>query len=280
MEMNYTVQRYAATRPWARRVGQLYAQAVQLETAEQEVADLTRRELERAAQVYPAAALRIESEQQLARAFGLFCRHGRLVAHLEDGLTQALAHTRVPAHLPERLCLPADAFYLHIADRECGGALLMQHADDGAVELLLMRGDFSRAGTDWLTDAGDTLSLSLSYPGELSTVVAGVEAAWQPLLLAVLNTLALMTQPRLQLVRGWEAAAPEPALALAMHPSCAKSRQKGRSQLLKAGYQEVSYCRMDGVSLSMSDYASQGYWRRQALNDAQGGSRLVWVMPR
>ncbi|PXX50442.1 hypothetical protein [Aquitalea magnusonii] len=279
MEMIYAVQRYAATRPWAKRVGQLYAREVQQTAAQQQVQELVGRELTRAAQVYPAVAARTASEQRLADAYGQFCRHGKLMAHLEDGLMQALRHTRAPGHLPDRLQLPAAAFYLHVDGAE-GGAFVMQMPGRQEVALLLLRADFSLAGADWLADVEDSLALQLAYPGELAAPLAAVAAPWRGLLTAVLNGLALMTQPRLLLVRGWEGSAPSDSVALAMHPACAKSRQKGRSQLLQAGYQEVSYCRLDGVATLPGDYATPGYWRRQAVNDAQGGARLVWVMPR
>lgn len=156
----------------------------------------------------------------------------------------------------------------------------MQMPGRQEVALLLLRADFSLAGADWLADVEDSLALLLAYPGELAAPLAAVAAPWRGLLTAVLNGLALMTQPRLLLVRGWEGSAPSDSVALAMHPACAKSRQKGRSQLLQAGYQEVSYCRLDGVATLPGDYTTPGYWRRQSVNDTQGGARLVWVMPR
>lgn len=277
--MIYAVQRYAATRPWAKRVGQLYGQAVHQAVAQQQGLELVQRELARAAQVYPAVAERTATEQQLADAYGRFCRHGKVMAHLEEDLMQALRHTRVPGNLPDRLQLPAAAFYLHVDGAE-GGAFVMQVPDRQEVALLLLRADFSLAGVDWLANVEDSLALQVNYPGELTEPVAAVAAPWRGLLTAVLNGLALLTQPRLLLVRGWEGSAPPAGVALAMHPACAKSRQKGRSQLLQAGYQEVSYCRLDGVATLPGQYATAGYWRRQAINDAQGGARLVWVMPR
>lgn len=278
MELIYAVQRYAATRPWARRVGQLYGQAVQAETAQHEVQELVQRELERAAQVYPAATARIAIEQRLADAYGQFCRQGRVIAHLEAGLMQALAHTRLPGNMPDRLTLPAEAFYLHAGAQ--GGAFVMHLPSSHAVALLLVCADFSAAGSDWLADAEQSLALLLDYPGELAAPMATVEPQWHVLLTAVLNGLALMTQPRLEMLRGWEQTAPAEVVALASHPTCVKSRKKGRSLLLQAGHQEVSHCRMSGVAEAVDAYASQGYWRRQAVSDAQGGSRLVWVMPR
>ncbi|WP_240902461.1 hypothetical protein [Aquitalea denitrificans] len=278
MEMIYAVQRYAATRPWARRVGQLYSQAVQAEAVQQEGMALVVRELERAAQVYPAASARIAIEQRLADAYGQFCRHGRVMAHLENGLMQALQHTRLPANMPERLTLPADAFYLHAGEQ--GGAFVMHLPASNAVALLLVSADFSASGSDWLADTEQSLALLVNYPGELAAPMATVAPEWHALLSTVLGGLAVMTQPKLEMVRGWEEAAPADVVALASHPGCVKSRKKGRSQLLQAGYQEVSYCRMNGVAASAAGYANQGYWRRQAVSDAQGGSRLVWVMPR
>ena len=276
--MLYAVQRYAATRPWARRVGQLYTQAVQIHAAQQESMALVQRELERAAQVYPAAVARIAIEQNLAYAYGQFCRHGRVMAHLDSGLMQALAHTRLPGHLPERLNLPAEAFFLHAG--ALGGAFVMHLPERAAVALLLLDAEFSAPGRDWLADSQQILTLQLDYPGELTVPMATVAPQWQALLSTVVGGLAVMTQPKLEMVRGWEQAAPADVVALAGHPTCVKSRKKGRSQLLQAGFQEVSYCRMPGAGEADAPYVSQGYWRRQALTDMQGGSRLVWVMPR
>ncbi|NWK79996.1 hypothetical protein [Aquitalea sp. LB_tupeE] len=276
--MLYAVQRYAATRPWARRVGQLYTQAVQAEAVQQEGMALVARELERAAQVYPAASARIATEQRLADAYGQFCRHGRVMAQLDSGLMQALEHTRLPANMPERLSLPANAFYLHAGEQ--GGAFVMHLPDSRAVALLLLAADFSLPGRDWLAQGEQSLALLVNYPGELAAPMATVAPEWHALLAMVLGGLAVMTQPKLEMVCGWEEAAPAELVALASHPTCVKSRKKGRSQLLQAGFQEVSYCRMAGVADTGTAFASQGYWRRQALNDAQGGSRLVWVMPR
>ncbi len=276
--MLYAVQRYAATRPWARRVGQLYTQAVQAEAVQQEGMALVARELERAAQVYPAASARIATEQRLADAYGQFCQHGRVMAHLDSGLMQALSHTRLPGNMPDRLTLPAEAFFLHAGEQ--GAAFVMHLPDSRAVALLLIAADFSLPGSDWLADTEQSLALLVNYPGELAAPMATVAPEWHALLSTVLGGLAVMTQPRLEMVRGWEESAPADAVALASHPTCFKSRKKGRSQLLQAGFQEVSYCRMAGVAEAATVYTSKGYWRRQALSDAKGGSRLVWVMPR
>jgi len=167
MGMIYAVQRYAATRPWARRVGQLYSQAVPAETPQHEAQELVQRELERAAQVYPAVSARIAIEQRLADAYGQFCRHGRVMAHLEDELMLALAHTRLPGNMPERLTLPADAFYLHAGEQ--GGAFVMHLPASHAVALLLVHADFSATGSDWLADTEHSLALRLT-----------IRVSWRP----------------------------------------------------------------------------------------------------
>jgi hypothetical protein len=275
--MLYAVQRYAATRPWARRVGQLYTQAVQAEAVQQEGMALVARELERAAQVYPAATARIASEQRLADAYGQFCRHGRVMAHLDSGLMQALSHTRLPAIC--RIGSPACRSLL-LACRRAGRCLC--HASAGKPCGCPVAGwcRFSLPGSDWLADTEQSLALLVNYPGELAAPMATVAPEWHALLSTVLGGLAVMTQPKLEMVRGWEEAAPADAVALASHPTCVKSRKKGPQPIVAGRFSGSQLLPHGRGGRAGTAYASQGYWRRQALSDAQGGSRLVWVMPR
>ncbi len=275
--MVYAVQRYAATRPWAKKVGQLYSQAVQPAAARAEMKDVIKRELERAAQVFDIPQTTIVNELALAEAWGNFVAQGRVVADQDAALSRALAHTRLPSNLPDTLVLPADAFFLHVPGE--GGAFVTHQLARRSLVLTLVRGGFAPDGVAWL-QAGDQLEMvRVSYPGELSPQLKDVDESWASLLTAVLNGLAMMTQPKLALSREWEAAAPPAWVADAAHPACAKTRQKGRSQLLKSGFSEVTFCRLEGLAAAES-YQTQGYWRRQTFGEDKAHSRLVWVAPR
>ncbi|KMN34925.1 hypothetical protein VI26_13440 [Chromobacterium sp. LK1] len=275
--MVYAVQRYAASRPWAKRIGQLYAQAAQPSAARKEMKEVIKRELERAAQVFEVRQQTIVAELALAESWGYFARHGRVISHLDDALAQALAHTRLPSHLPDTLILPADAFFLHVP---AGGGAFVVHQPERKVLLLTLVGaDFSLEAAQWLQGSDGVEALAVSYPGELAPQIAAVAERWQPLLASVLNGLAMMTQPKLELELAWQAGAPQQWVEQAAAPSCVKTRQRGRSQLLKAGFSEVSYCRITELGAAEA-YATQGYWRRQAFGEAKANSRLVWVAPK
>ncbi|OHX10176.1 hypothetical protein [Chromobacterium sphagni] len=275
--MEYAVQRYAVTRPWAKRVGQLYVQAAQVAEARAQMKDVIRRELERAAQVFEIPQAAIGCELALAEAWGHFFRHGRVVSHLDGGLAQALAHTRQPGNLPDTLALPAEAFFLHVPGE--GGAFIAHQPERRALLLTMVRMGFAPDGVNWLQAADQVEVARVEYPGELVPQLAAVGAAWQGLLAAVLNGLAMMTQPRLARVKGWEAGAPADWVAAAGHPSCAKTRQRARSQLLKAGFGEITFCRVEDLEAAAA-YQNQGYWRRQSFGEDKAHSRLVWVAPR
>ncbi|MEO9382755.1 hypothetical protein [Chromobacterium phragmitis] len=274
--MEYAVQRYAATRPWAKRVGQLYVQTVQAAEARAQMKDVIKRELERAAQVFEIPQAAIVCELALAEAWGHFVRHGRVISHLEAALASALAHTRQPSNLPDTLNLPAAAFFLHVPGE--GGAFVAHQPERKALLLTLVRMGFAPDGVNWLQAADQVELVRVEYPGELAAQLGGVAEEWLSLLSSVLNGLAMMTQPRLELAKAWESAAPADWVADAAHPSCAKTRQKARSQLLKSGFGEVTFCRV--ADLVGGEYASQGYWRRQAFGEEKANSRLVWVAPR
>ena len=275
--MEYAVQRYAATRPWAKRVGQLYVQAAQVAEARAQMKDVIRRELERAAQVFEIPQSAIGCELALAEAWGHFVRQGRVVSHLRDELALALGQTRQPGNLPDTLALPAEAFFLHVPGE--GGAFVAHQPERRALLLTMVRMGFAPDGVNWLQAADQVEVARVEYPGELAPQLAEVGETWQGLLTAVLNGLAMMTQPKLERVKGWEAGAPAEWVAAAGHPTCAKTRQKARSQLLKAGFGEITFCEVADLAAG-ADYSSQGYWRRQALGGDKGHSRLVWVAPR
>ncbi|QEL55608.1 hypothetical protein [Chromobacterium paludis] len=275
--MQYAVQRYAATRPWAKRVAQLYAQAVQAAEARKQMQDVIKRELERAAQVFDIPQSAIVTELALAEAWGHFARQGRVVSHLDDDLAKALAHTRQPGNLPDTLVLPADAFFLHVPGE--GGAFVVHQPERRALLLTMVRMGFAPDGVNWLQAADQVELVRVEYPGELGPQLGEVEAGWQVLLAAVLNGLAMMTQSRLSLAKAWEAAAPAQWVADAAHPACAKTRQKARGLLLKSGFGEITFCRVEDLAPAEA-YAMQGYWRRQAFGEDKAHSRLVWVAPR
>ncbi|UTH73195.1 hypothetical protein [Chromobacterium sp. IIBBL 290-4] len=275
--MEYAVQRYAATRPWAKRVGQLYGQAAQAAEARAQMKDVIKRELERAAQVFQIPQSTIVCELALAEAWGHFVRHGRVISHLDNGLARALSHTRQPGNLPDTLNLPADAFFLHVPGE--GGAFLVHQPERKALLITMVRMGFAPDGVNWLQAADQVEVARVEYPGELAAQLEAVSQEWSALLSAVLNGLAMMTQPKLELERRWEAAAPAVWTEAAMHPTCVKTRQKGRSQLLKAGFGEVTFAKVADLAAD-ADYGSQGYWRRQSFGEDKAHSRLVWVAPR
>ncbi|POZ60834.1 hypothetical protein [Chromobacterium alticapitis] len=275
--MQYAVQRYAATRPWAKRVAQLYAQTVQAAEARAQMKDVIKRELERAAQVFDIPQSAIVTELALAEAWGHFARKGRVVSHLDSGLAAALANTCQPANLPDTLMLPADAFFLHVPGE--GGAFIVHQPERRALLLTLVRMGFAPDGVSWLQAADQVELVRVEYPGELAPQLAEVAAEWHALLSSVLNGLAMMTQPKLNLSKEWEAAAPADWVAAATHPTCAKTRQKARGQLLKGGFGEITFCRVDELD-EAAVYEAQGYWRRQSFGEDKAHSRLVWVAPR
>ncbi|MXR37169.1 hypothetical protein [Craterilacuibacter sinensis] len=277
MAMQYAVQRYAATRPWAKRAGQIFSQTLKMEQASEELAEVARRELDRAAQVFPVPDAARHSEGLLALAYGCFVREGRVIVHFEPALTAALAHTRLPSNLPDTLALPARACFVHVDG--LGGACLYHDEADAALDLVLMGDTLGLDSTSWLVEAEVIASLRISYPGELAEQIAAVDEAWQPLLAAVINGLALMTQPRASLVRTWESAAPQEMVVQANDETSHKARQKARSMLLKEGFSEVSYCRVEDLP-ALDAPQTQGYWRRQAFGEGKAHSRLVWVLPR
>ncbi|OHX18557.1 hypothetical protein BI343_07475 [Chromobacterium amazonense] len=277
MGMQYAVQRYAATRPWARRIAQLYAQAIQAAEARAQMKDVIKRELERAAQVFDIPQSAIVTELALAEAWGHFARHGRVVSHLDAALADALSHTRQPSNLPDTLSLPADAFFLHVPGE--GGAFITHQPERRALLLTLVRMGFAPDGVNWLQAADQVELVRVEYPGELAPQLKEVAAEWNGLLASVLNGLAMMTQPKLKLVREWESAAPSEWVAAVAHPSCAKTRQKARGQLLKAGFGEITFCRVEDLP-AQAEYGAQGYWRRQSFGEDKAHSRLVWVAPR
>ncbi|MBT2868133.1 hypothetical protein JQK19_12865 [Chromobacterium violaceum] len=275
--MEYAVQRYAATRPWAKRVGQLYVQTVQAAEARTQMKDVIKRELERAAQVFEIPQATIVCELALAEAWGHFVRHGRVVSHLDAALASALAHTRQPSNLPDTLNLPAAAFFLHVPGE--GGAFVVHQPERRVLLLTMARMGFAPDGVNWLQAADQVELARVEYPGELAPQLEAVPDEWRALLSSVLNGLAMMTQPKLELSKGWEASAPAGWVADAAHPSCVKTRQKARSQLLKSGFGEVTFCRVAELA-DGAEYASQGYWRRQSFGADKAHSRLVWVAPR
>lgn len=275
--MLYAVQRYAATRPWAKRIGQVFTQQIRPQAAVKEAADIVKAEMKRAAQVYAIASSAKDTELLLAQGFGYFIRHGRLMCHVEEAVAQALAATRIPSHLPSTLVLPAESFFLHVDGEQGGGAFIAHDEESHTLEFILVSHQFSQDPSRWLSDS--LMSLSIGYPGELAAQVEYVPETWKPLLAAVLNGLALMTQPKAVLEKAWEPTAPARDVILATDPGCEKTRKKGRSSLLKAGFAEVAYCRMPEV-IGAEAYQTQGYWRRQAFGEAKQLSRLVWVMPR
>ncbi len=277
MSMPYAAQRYAATRPWAKRAGQIFSQTLKLEDASAGLAEAVRRELERAAQVFAVSEETCRNEGLLALAYGCFVRGGRVIAHLDGALAEALAATRLPTQLPDTLRLPAEACFLHVEG--LGGAFLYHDSRDAALDLVLVGAALGDDSTAWLEEAEPMIALRVGYPGELAPQLAEVPEAWQPLLNAVIGALSVLTQPKAELAREWEASAPAELVAAAASGATPKARQKARSALLTQGYVEVTHCRYPELAAGVT-YGTQGYWRRQQFGEDKANSRLVWVQPR
>ena len=109
--------RYQASRPWARRVAQLFAQARQAEDACTQAGQLVQRELAQLAGLYSINDTQRETEFVLAEAYGLFVRDGRRVYACDAVLATSLRHTRPLAALPAQMALPEGTFLLSLPGR-------------------------------------------------------------------------------------------------------------------------------------------------------------------
>lgn len=277
--MDFHSSRYQASRPWAKRIAQIFQQATAVSQACSEAAGIVQRELEQAASLYNLNDTQRETEFVLAEAYGLFMRDGRRIYVLEPSLQTALTHTRAPTALPSQPALPGGTFMLQLT--HCGqhGAAFVTHdATARRLDMLLLQPDFAPADSPWFARMEAALTLGVNYPDSVQVPDTPALAGWRPWLQAAFGTLALLTLPRLQLSNSWLLPLSATENALLANGS-QKERQKLRAEQLKRGNQEVLLASMPGLPASWPQTMRAGYWRSQAGKNAQA-EKLVWVAPR
>lgn len=277
--MDFHSSRYQASRPWAKRIAQVFQQATSVSQACSDAASIVQRELEQAASLYQLNDTQRETEFVLAEAYGQFIRDGRRIYALVPALQAALAHTRAPAALPSQPTLPTGTFMLQLV--HCGqhsAAFVTHDATAKRLDMLLLQPDFAPADKPWFARMEAALTLGVNYPDSVQVPDTPALAHWRPWLQAAFGTLALLTQPRLQLDSSWLQPLPAAASALLANGN-QKERQKLRAEQLKQGNQEVLQASMPGLPASWPQTVRAGYWRSQAGKNAQA-EKLVWVAPR
>lgn len=276
--MDFHSTRYLATRPWAKRVAQAFLQAGNQQQGCNAAATIVQQELEQAARLHPISDTQRETEFVLAEAYGQFCRDERRIYALDNALQQALSLTRAPAAMPASLQLPTGTFMLQLVHAGQQSAAFVTHnPENRRLDMLLLQPDFAPGGQPWHRRLEAALTLGINYPDSVKVPDTPALASWRPWLQAAFGTLALLTQPRLQLADSWLlplSSAQQQALQ-----ADAKSRQKQRAELLKQGNQELRMASMPGLPASWPQSVRAGYWRSQAGKQAQM-EKLVWVTPR
>ena len=269
--------RYQASRPWAKRVAQLFTQARQQEEACTQAAQLVQRELAQLASLYSINDTQRETEFVLAEAYGLFVRDGRRVYGCDTELAAALRHTRPLAALPAQLALPEGTFLLSLPGEQGDAAAYVTHrAADKRLDILLLTPDFAPAGVPCHQRMEAALTLGVHYPDSVSVPDSPALASWKPWLEGVFAVLAVLALPKVQQAAQW-LPAPSAAEQQQLDAGNARDRQKARASLLKAGAQEVQLLQLPGLAPLPAEGVRAGYWRTQASKD---GDRLVWVPPR
>jgi len=269
--------RYQATRPWAKRIAQLFAQARQQEEACTQAAQLVQREMAQLSGLYSINDTQRETEFVLAEAYGLFVRDGRRVYACDAGLAAALGQTRPLSALPARLAVPEGTFLLCLPGLQGEAAAYVTHkAADKRLDILLLTPDFAPAGVPWYQRMEAALTLGVHYPDSVNVPDSPALASWKPWLEGVFAVLALLSLPKVQQQAQWWPQ-PSPAEQQWLDSGNARDRQKARASLLKAGAQEVQCLHLPGLPPLPPDGVRAGYWRTQASKD---GDRLVWVPPR
>ncbi|WP_174874228.1 hypothetical protein [Vogesella oryzae] len=277
--MDFHSHRYQTSRPWAKRIAQTFQQTSSLPQACSEAAAIVQRELEQAATLHRLNDTQRETEFVLAEAYGQFVRDGRRLYALAPTLQTALAHTRAPVALPSHPSLPTGTFMLQLQHDEQHSAAFVTH-DPAArkVDMLLLQPDFAPADSPWFSRMEAALTLGVSYPDSVQVPDTPALAGWRPWLQAAFGTLALLTQPRLQLESSWLQALTDTDSQLLRNGS-QKERQKLRTEQLKRGNQEVLLASIAGLPTSWPQTVRAGYWRSQA-GKRSPAEKLVWVPPR
>lgn len=268
--------RYQASRPWAKRVAQLFTQLAGREEACAQAAQVVQRELAQLAELYTINDTQRETEFVLAEAYGLFVRDGRRAMAFAPDLAQALQHTRPLAALPAVLPLPAGTFLLSLPGEAGSAAAYVTHdAAAQRLDILLLMPDFAPAGVPCHQRMEAVLTLGVAYPGSVQVPDSPALASWKPWLESLFAGLAMLAQPQLTLAAQWQPA-PSAADAQLLQSGSARDKQRVRAALLKSGAQEVLLAQRAGL-LPLDGTVKAGYWRTQA---GKAGERLVWVAPR
>lgn len=244
--------RYAASRPWAKRVAHLFEHGGKTAVADCDA--LLRRTLQAAPGGVGQDAPRQEAEGLLAQAYGHFVRHGRQLLQCEATLDAALAATHPPKSLPSAPTLPLAACFIALPDG-CGAHV---HADgEGTWQVLMLAAGFAQENSAWWQQSAEVLALTLRGGDSLQLPDIPAVQPWRAALLSLFNHLALLTQPRCQ-------------LAAAISPV-------EQADALRRGELPVRLLSWGGELSQSEAYGKEGYWRRQAT---AGTERLVWVPPR
>lgn len=252
MSVPFHPVRYAASRPWAKRVAHLFEHGGKTAVADCDA--LLRRTLQAAPGGAGQDAARQEAEGLLAQAYGHFVRHGRQLLLCDAALDAALAATHPPKALPPAPTLPLAACFIALPDG-CGA--YVRRDEEGAWQVLMLAAGFAQGNSAWWQQNAEVLALTLRGGDSLQLPDIPAVQPWRAALLSLFNHLALLTQPRCQ-------------LAAAISPA-------EQTAALRRGELPARRLSWGGELAQSEAYGKEGYWRRQA---AGGAERLVWVPPR
>ncbi|MDC7700285.1 hypothetical protein [Vogesella indigofera] len=252
MSVPFHPVRYAASRPWAKRVAHLFEHGGKTAVADCDA--LLRRTLQAAPGGVGMGATRQEAEGLLAQAYGHFVRHGRQLLLCDAALGAALAATHPPKALPATPTLPLAACFIALPDN-CGAYV---HSDEeGAWQVLMLAAGFAQGNSGWWQQNAEVLALTLRGGDSLQLPDIPAVQPWRAALLSLFNHLALLAQPRCLLT-----AASSPA---------------EQAEALRRGKLPVRRLSWEGDLVQSEAFDKEGYWRRQTTGAAE---RLVWVPPR
>ena len=252
MSVPFHPVRYAASRPWAKRVAHLFEHGGKTAVADCDA--LLRRTLQAAPGGTGQDATRQEAEGLLAQAYGHFVRHGRQLLQCDAALAAALAATHPPKALPATPTLPLAACFIALPDG-CGA--YVRTDEEGAWQVLVLAAGFAQGHSAWWQQNAEVLALTLRGGDSLQLPDVPAVLPWRAALLSLFNHLAFLTQPRCQL-----SAVTSPA---------------EQAAALRSGELPVRRLSWQGDGGQCETYGKEGYWRRQAAGNSE---RLVWVPPR